>query len=177
MNPIAIANFWRKVKAVGKCWEWQGGKTVDGYGQARWGPATLLAHRIAFALVNGWNPQDLDPALQILHRCDNPPCCLPYHLFTGDPALNAEDKRLKGRAKTGRTSRYHGVVRVGARWRAVIRYKGENVHIGYYGSEQDAALAVDAQRLALGDLGAALNLPVASIVPAATLPPPPEPPK
>lgn len=80
------------------CWEWQGVRSPDGYG--RYYPAMgikLQAHRHAYALVHGPIPNDLC----VLHRCDNPACCNPAHLFLGTRTDNAADRQAKGRTRTG----------------------------------------------------------------------------
>jgi hypothetical protein len=53
-------------------------------------------HVYAFYLANGHWPEPF-----CLHKCDNPPCCNPSHLFEGDAAENAEDRNLKGRQPSG----------------------------------------------------------------------------
>lgn len=97
VGEASAANF-RKMVASGDqadCWPWTGARDRYGYGMFKLGAHLRMgAHRIAYALGNG------EPgALHVLHRCDNPTCCNPGHLFPGDPASNAQDKVLKGRAK------------------------------------------------------------------------------
>lgn len=74
------------------CWEWQGGKDKDGYGQLT-GHGERRAHRVAWILAFGAIPT----GKQILHRCDNPPCCNPLHLWCGTNTENMRDKISKGR--------------------------------------------------------------------------------
>jgi hypothetical protein len=79
------------------CWEWQGVRNRQGYGVVAWPRLTreTLVHRVAYRLFVG------DPgALCVLHRCDNPPCLNPEHLFLGTRADNLADMRAKGRART-----------------------------------------------------------------------------
>lgn len=77
------------------CWPWRGSITRGGYGQLSHGSAAVYAHRIAYLLWNGPIP---DRQL-VLHRCDNPPCCNPTHLFLGTHQDNADDCVAKGRSR------------------------------------------------------------------------------
>jgi hypothetical protein len=61
------------------------------------------AHRALWMLTNGPIPA----GLFVLHRCDNPPCCNPDHLFLGTPADNMRDMSEKGRAKGARKGEGH----------------------------------------------------------------------
>jgi hypothetical protein len=84
------------------CWPWLGSSGPDGYGRFHLSPclATGLvqAHRAAYLLFRGPIP----PGLQVLHRCDNPPCVRPGHLFVGTQKENMADCRAKGRANRAR---------------------------------------------------------------------------
>lgn len=82
------------VPALGDCWEWNGSRvTRDGYGvfKAGW---TKAAHRFSYAEANG---VELTRAIHICHRCDNPPCVNPAHLFAGTRSDNMRDMVSKGR--------------------------------------------------------------------------------
>lgn len=99
----SIKRFWAKVAKTDHCWNWVGAKNRNGYGNFRslhFLP-TLLASRISWMIANG----DIPIGLGVLHRCDNPACVRPDHLFLGTQKDNASDKMSKGRhpAQSGRT--------------------------------------------------------------------------
>lgn len=79
------------------CIEWQGSRSAKGYGRMWVGRKCKQAHRVAFELDVGSIPD----GLQVLHRCDNPPCVNPAHLFTGTNLDNVRDKLAKGRLPRG----------------------------------------------------------------------------
>ena len=80
------------------CWPWLGGtRTRDGYGRFQHAGQQFFAHRYAFARAHGAIPADR----LVCHRCDNPPCCNPAHLFLGTPLDNMRDKIAKGRDSHG----------------------------------------------------------------------------
>ena len=81
------------------CLEFQGYCDSNGYGQISINDKTHLAHRVAFEQAHGPIPK----GLVICHRCDNPSCCNPEHLFLGTHADNVADKVSKGRQFTKQT--------------------------------------------------------------------------
>ena len=83
---------------VNGCLEWQPKANTKGYGQAVVGGKRDKAHRLAYRTWIGPIPDGMD----VLHRCDNPPCCEPGHLFLGDQAANNADRHAKGRTRVGR---------------------------------------------------------------------------
>ncbi len=88
--------FWSKIdKSAGpdECWPWKAG-TVKGYGWFWANGKDNQAHRFVYELVVGAIPDGLD----ILHKCDNPPCCNPSHLWPGTDLDNVRDCESKGRA-------------------------------------------------------------------------------
>lgn len=94
MVTLAV-RFWRRVKRGTRysCWPWLGPRNQKGYGLAATGSRTEAAHRVAWTLTHGPIPQ----GKFALHRCDNPPCCNPRHLFLGTQIDNMADMRRKGR--------------------------------------------------------------------------------
>ena len=79
------------------CFAWQGARTGRGYGQIRTMGKTKRVHRVAWELANGPIPE----GMSVCHRCDNPPCWNPAHLFLSDTRGNAADMMRKGRGKWG----------------------------------------------------------------------------
>lgn len=102
-SPIEIEKrFWAQVN-IGfsdQCWEWQGCTNKDGYGLffAKTDGATYtLAHRLSYFLKFKQHPGEMN----VLHHCDNPRCCNPFHFFLGDTAENMADKQRKNRQIKG----------------------------------------------------------------------------
>lgn len=96
----AESRFWPKVDKSpghgpqGECWVWTASTNPDGYGNLNHGKENR-AHRVSWKIHNGPIPPDL----QVLHRCDNPPCVRPDHLWLGTHADNMRDMGIKGRRK------------------------------------------------------------------------------
>lgn len=83
-----------KINEQTGCWEWQAARDPNGYGRISVKYKMRLPHRVSFELHRGPIP----PGVFVLHRCDNPSCLNPDHLFLGDQAANMADKASKGRA-------------------------------------------------------------------------------
>jgi hypothetical protein len=88
----ALERFQSMVSVGPGCWEWVAAKDRDGYGQFK-GNGHVRAHRFSYDEFVGPIPE----GLQVLHRCDNPSCVNPEHLWVGTNADNMADKCEKGR--------------------------------------------------------------------------------
>lgn len=89
--------FWEKVSKSDGCWEWTGSRP-NGYGEIRFNRKMVKAHRLSWMFSFGRIPE----GLCILHKCDNPRCVRPSHLFVGTQQDNNTDKKEKGRCNPNR---------------------------------------------------------------------------
>jgi HNH endonuclease len=99
LTKEAIDRFWLKVNKTSDCWEWTGSIFENGYGRLRDNEKRgcfVRAHRIAWIICNGAIPDNL----KILHKCDNPICVRPSHLFLGTQKENLLDMTRKGRRRS-----------------------------------------------------------------------------
>jgi DNA-binding CsgD family transcriptional regulator len=108
MSEEIAARFWAKVNKdgpvvrpeLGPCWVWIAACEAAGYGRLAVDGKARKAARVAFFLQHGrW------PSMNVLHRCDNPPCVRWDHLFEGTQRENMRDCVSKGRL---RPPRLHG---------------------------------------------------------------------
>lgn len=105
-----------KADSATGCWIWTQSRGPRGYG--RYGMRAYVggpmvnasAHRLALELILG---RPIQPGMHACHRCDNPPCCNPQHLFEGTTTDNQRDCREKGRARW-RTGEQHGMAKLTA---------------------------------------------------------------
>lgn len=107
--------FWAKVKRGPGCWEWTAARQPHPRGKGftygmfwvgskKAGTGKMIqAHRVAWELAKGETPD----GLKVLHKCDNPACVRPAHLFLGTQKDNTEDMIAKGR-KNASIGERHG---------------------------------------------------------------------
>lgn len=117
-----VERFWPKVavSSPDQCWLWTACRFWSGYGKFGVDRKTAYAHRVAWVITHGPIPEDAD----VLHTCDNPPCCNPAHLFLGTHSDNMRDRERKGRHNAPRGSKSgtaklteEQVAAIRARWR------------------------------------------------------------
>lgn len=101
LRPIE-ERFWKKVSPEPNtgCWLWTGATQRNGYGVIKMdypSKRNVAAHRFSWALVNGAIPD----GMVVCHKCDNPPCVNPDHLYAGTLKDNARDMVERGRARYG----------------------------------------------------------------------------
>ena len=102
-----LETFWAKVNKTPSCWIWTAYTNKKGYGVVSINGKKLLAHRVSFALANGYMPDAF-----VLHSCDNPSCVNPDHLREGTHCENMEDMKIRLRA--GRKLTVSDVLRIRA---------------------------------------------------------------
>lgn len=88
--------FWSLVNKDRRgCWKWLGYCAASGHGIARLNGKATKAHRVAWELLRGTIP----PGIFVCHKCDNPSCVRPSHLFLGSAKDNNRDRHSKGRSR------------------------------------------------------------------------------
>jgi hypothetical protein len=99
-----ITDFWSQVDKLNgpisplgtRCWLWTGAKSGNGYGIKMVDDQTKSAHAVAFFLAYSVWPKG-----RACHKCDNPPCVRPDHIFEGTAKENTADMVAKGRHSHG----------------------------------------------------------------------------
>jgi hypothetical protein len=94
--------FLNTIQTSEGCSEWVGGKSSNGYGMVYINGVYLKPHRASYMFTKGPIPEGID----VLHKCDNPGCINPDHLFLGNDCANQRDSYRKGRS--GKKTFYEG---------------------------------------------------------------------
>lgn len=96
MKNSLVFKFWDGFeRPKNKCWNWFKGKDSLGYGHVWDVSGSRLTHRVSWLLFFGPIPD----GLCVLHKCDNPSCVNPDHLFLGTKGDNNRDAKQKGRQR------------------------------------------------------------------------------
>jgi hypothetical protein len=93
----AVSLLLRNVTLNGECWEWNRAWAKHWYPTIWFEGANHSPHRLSYEAFVG----EIPDGQFICHRCDNPPCINPLHLFAGTPLDNIRDMDSKGRRRIG----------------------------------------------------------------------------
>lgn len=88
-----LDRFWDKIDKTNDCWNWTAATTTQGYGRFKLNGKLVSAHVLSYMIHN----DDYDSTKDVCHKCDNPSCVNPDHLFLGSRSDNMLDCLRKGR--------------------------------------------------------------------------------
>lgn len=145
-----IENFLSKFEKGKKeeCWVWKGYKNLQGYGRIGIAPSQCVnAHRFSWTFYIGPIPK----GMFVCHKCDNPSCVNPNHLFIGTRQDNTNDMMVKKRSKHFQKNKFYGVVEEERydgpnrknRWRSFIVIDEKVIKLGAHTSILEAARNYD----------------------------------
>ena len=113
MKKNNFEDVWKFINIgnINQCWEWFGYKNKFGYGGFVVSQKQYVPHRIVFKLtypnlIEFSAPKDKKIKQFVLHKCDNPSCCNPHHLFLGNYDDNNKDAKLKSRSNAPKGSNH-----------------------------------------------------------------------
>jgi hypothetical protein len=129
------ARIYAQTEFTKTCWVWKGNKDRKGYGIASHNRQEFRTHRLSWIMHIGEIPE----GMWVLHKCDNPSCINPDHLFLGTSDDNVRDRNEKGRTSHG--ERQSGKLRREDVWaiRKEPRYRGSRAVVAAkYGVSKSA---------------------------------------
>ncbi len=156
MTQIDIAKFWMKVRVcnktkdqrykqtyIGSCWIWTYSLAKSCYENFQWDGKRHRSHRIAYEIVYGQIPENKF----VCHKCDNPSCVNPQHLFLGTSKENTHDMISKGRLNRSRGEN-KGVSyrKENGKWRARYMKNYKNILVGEFQTKEEALKALKSAR-------------------------------
>ncbi len=101
MKQYSIEKFNAQITKTETCWIWTGYKDAKGYGRISFRDGKrvihIFAHRFSYSIIKG----DIPKGMNICHKCDNPICVNPEHLFIGTTQDNVNDRVNKNRSAKG----------------------------------------------------------------------------
>ena len=156
MTPLDIAKFWHKTfvdesskmirdakKWYGHCWKWKGPFFQSGYGHYTLRRKEYRAHRVAYYLAYGQIPEESF----VCHKCDNPSCVNPQHLFLGTAKENTQDMISKDRLNQSRGENKGISQRKSTgKWRARYMKNYKNILVGEFDTKEEALEALNQAR-------------------------------
>lgn len=131
---MQLAEFWDHVEKTDTCWLWTRSCQPSGYGQLSLGGTMVLAHRVAWQLINGPVPD----GTELDHRPTCPKRCVrPDHLR---PATRKQNEENRAGPQRNNTSGYRGVswFKPVQKWRAYATHNGRQHSFGYYDTPEEA---------------------------------------
>lgn len=120
-GKTARQRFWNRIDKTDNCWKWNGCKNHCGYGTIRVMTKTVLAPRLSWVIHFG----EIPIGLHVLHKCDNPECTRPDHLWLGTMKDNCIDRSKKGRSGD-RIGEKHGRAKLNDSKVREIRLRNKN---------------------------------------------------
>jgi hypothetical protein len=158
MTSLEIAKFWQYTeidkstkmirdarKWYGHCWNWKGHKK-KGYGYFSLHQIAYRAHRISYQIIYG----EIPCGILVCHKCDNPSCVNPQHLFLGTSKENTRDMISKGRLNPSRgENRGVSYRKETGKWRARYMRGYKNILVGEFDSHDEALQQLKIARASL----------------------------